>query len=41
MLGEKFDYPADAHLFVFREGFEPAAEFVGALNLPSHIRLCH
>lgn len=36
MLHKQFDDAADADLFVFVEGLEPAGEPVGALNLPQH-----
>jgi hypothetical protein len=35
VLHQQFDDPADADLFIFREGIEPAGEPVSALNLPS------
>ena len=41
MLNEEFYDAADADLFVVGEGFEPAAELVGALNVPCHDSLCH
>jgi hypothetical protein len=37
MLYEEFYDAADADLFVVVESLEPASEFVGAFNLPSHV----
>jgi predicted XRE-type DNA-binding protein len=41
MFGQQFYDSANADLFVVVESLEPASEFVGALNFPSHASLCH
>jgi hypothetical protein len=41
LLYEQFHHASDADLFVVLEAVEPPGELVGALNLPSHARLCH
>src|SRR5688572_11309711 len=36
MVYQKFNYPADADLFLVAEGLKPSGELVGTLNLPCH-----
>ena len=40
LFGQEFHDSADTDLLV-AEAVKPAGEFVGTLNLPSHVRLCH